>query len=167
MCNYWYISRQRQINTLSRQCINTERERKRKTPCGGGIEYLHRDHARRTSRRKGKSRIWESNIWSRVPRDSDPRNTALAKASSINKRQPRPLVREGASQKQDRNCQRVINIWSWAPDGARHQDLLVDWPSIAMWLWLAVVKVNCLHQGIYKQGCHKVPSCPLHCTVYL
>jgi hypothetical protein len=49
----------------------------------------------------------------------------------------RPLVREGAPQKQDRNCQTVIiNIWSWAPDGARHQDLLTDWPSVAMWLWL-------------------------------
>jgi hypothetical protein len=47
----------------------------------------------------------------------------------------RPLVREGAPQ-QDRNCQRVINIWSWAPDGARHQDLPTDWPSVAMWLWL-------------------------------
>jgi hypothetical protein len=29
-----------------------------------------------------------------------------------------------------------MNIWSWAPDGARHQDLLIDWPSFAMWLWL-------------------------------
>jgi hypothetical protein len=38
--------------------------------------------------------------------------------------------------KQDRNCQTVINIWSCAPDGARHQDLLADWPSVAMWLWL-------------------------------
>jgi hypothetical protein len=28
--------------------------------------------------------------------------------------------------KQDRNCHKVINIWSWAPDGARHQDLLID-----------------------------------------
>jgi hypothetical protein len=28
--------------------------------------------------------------------------------------------------KQDRNCQTVINIWSRAPDGARHQDLLAD-----------------------------------------
>jgi hypothetical protein len=28
------------------------------------------------------------------------------------KRQARPLVREGAPQKQDRNCQTVINIWS-------------------------------------------------------
>jgi hypothetical protein len=27
-------------------------------------------------------------------------------------RQTRPLVREGAPQKQDRNCQTVINIWS-------------------------------------------------------
>jgi hypothetical protein len=32
----------------------------------------------------------------------------------------------GAPQKQDRNCQTVINIWSWAPDGARHLDLLTD-----------------------------------------
>jgi hypothetical protein len=29
--------------------------------------------------------------------------------------------------KQNRNCQRVINIWSWVPDRARHQDLLTDW----------------------------------------
>jgi hypothetical protein len=26
----------------------------------------------------------------------------------------------------------IINIWSWAPDGARHQDLLIDRPSVAM-----------------------------------
>jgi hypothetical protein len=37
--------------------------------------------------------------------------------------------REDTPQKQDRNCQTVINIWSWAPDGARLQDLLTDWPS--------------------------------------
>jgi hypothetical protein len=34
--------------------------------------------------------------------------------------------------KQDRNCRRVINIWSWAPDGARHQDLQIDWRSVAI-----------------------------------
>jgi hypothetical protein len=28
------------------------------------------------------------------------------------KRQTRPLVREGALQRQDRDCQTVINIWS-------------------------------------------------------
>jgi hypothetical protein len=71
----------------------------------------------RRRRRKGKSQIWDSKIWSRVPRDSDPRKTTLARASSIYKRQTRSLVREGAPQRQDRNCQRVINIWSWAPDG--------------------------------------------------
>jgi hypothetical protein len=43
----------------------------------------------------------------------------------IHKTDP-PLVREGAPQKQDRNCQRVINIWSLASGGARHQDLLID-----------------------------------------
>jgi hypothetical protein len=34
------------------------------------------------------------------------------------------------------NCQTVINIWSWAPDGARNQDALTDWSSVVMWLWL-------------------------------
>jgi hypothetical protein len=44
--------------------------------------------------------------------------------------------KRGRPTKQDRNCQTVINIWSLVPDGARHQDLLTDWPSVAMWLWL-------------------------------
>jgi hypothetical protein len=45
------------------------------------------------------------------------------------KRETRPLVREGAPQWQDSNCQTVINIWSWAPNGARHQDRLTDCQS--------------------------------------
>jgi hypothetical protein len=73
-------------------------------PCGGGVEYLHRDPASRGRRRKGKSQMWDSKIWSQVPRDSDPRKSALARASSIYKGQTRPLVREGAAQEQDRNC---------------------------------------------------------------
>jgi hypothetical protein len=40
------------------------------------------------------------------------RKIALAKATSIYKRQTRPLVREGSQQKQDRNCQTAINIWT-------------------------------------------------------
>jgi hypothetical protein len=32
----------------------------------------------------------------------------------------------GRPTKQDRKCQAVINMWLWAPDGARHQDLLTD-----------------------------------------
>jgi hypothetical protein len=109
-------------------------------PCGGGVEYVHRDPASRRRRRKGKSRNWDSKIWSRDPKDSDPRNTALARPSSIYKRQNRPLVRGGAPEKQDRDCQRVINIWSWSPDGARHQDLLIDWPSVAMSLSLELTQ---------------------------
>jgi hypothetical protein len=104
-------------------------------PCGGGFEFPHRDPASRRRRRKEKSQIWKSKIWSRIPRDSDSRKTTLPRASSIYKRQTRPLVREGAPEKQDRNCQKVINIRSWAADGARHQDLLIDWPSVAIWLW--------------------------------
>jgi hypothetical protein len=33
------------------------------------------------------------------------------------------------------------NIWSWAPDGAQHQDLLTVWPSVATWLWLCKFSV--------------------------
>jgi hypothetical protein len=36
--------------------------------------------------------------------------------------------------KQDRNCQTVINIWSWVVDGVRHQDWLTDWLTV----WLSV-----------------------------
>jgi hypothetical protein len=75
-------------------------------------EYFHCDPASRRRRRKGKSQISDSKICSRVPPDLDPIKTTLARASSIYKRQTRPLIREGPPEKQDRNCQRVINIWS-------------------------------------------------------
>jgi hypothetical protein len=41
------------------------------------------------------------------------------------KRQTRPLVREGAQQRQQRNSDR-INIWSQVPRWARRQDILTD-----------------------------------------
>jgi hypothetical protein len=44
--------------------------------------------------------------------ESKIRKTTLAKASSIYKRQTRPLVSEGVPEKQDRNCQRALNTWS-------------------------------------------------------
>jgi hypothetical protein len=90
--------------------------------CGGGVEYLHRDPASCRRRRKGKSQ---------VPRDSDPRKTTLARASSTYKRQTRPCVREAPHKNKT-----VTATQSWAPDGARHQELLTNWPSVAMWLWL-------------------------------
>jgi hypothetical protein len=55
-------------------------------PCGGGVEYLHRSPASRRRRRKGKSRIWDSKIWSRVPRDSDLTMTALARHAVLSTR---------------------------------------------------------------------------------
>jgi hypothetical protein len=55
-------------------------------PCGGGVKYLHRSPESRRRRRKWKSRIWDSKLWSRVPRDTDSRMTALANASSSCKR---------------------------------------------------------------------------------
>jgi hypothetical protein len=63
-------------------------------------------------RQKGKSRIGDSKIWSRVPWDSDPRMIALARASSSCKRQTRPLIRQRAPHQQTRNCLKVIKIWS-------------------------------------------------------
>jgi hypothetical protein len=87
----------------------------RSSPRGGGIEYLHRDPASRRRRRKGslksqtvkygrESQGTRTKERLRVPRDSDQRKIALARASNIYIRQTRPLVREGAPQEQDRNC---------------------------------------------------------------
>jgi hypothetical protein len=35
---------------------------------------------------------------------------------------------------QNSKCQTVINIWSWAPDGAQHQNGLTDRRSVVTWL---------------------------------
>jgi hypothetical protein len=80
--------------------------------CGGGVDYLCRSPASRRRRQKEKSRMRGSKIWLRVPRDSDPRTTALARTSSNCKRKTRPLVRDSAPQKQTRNCLIIIKIWS-------------------------------------------------------
>jgi hypothetical protein len=85
-------------------------------PCGDGVEYFHSSSPYRR-RRNGESRMWDSKICSRVPRDSDPRITALARSSRNYKGQTRPLVREDASHQQSRNYRTVIRIWSLAPDG--------------------------------------------------
>jgi hypothetical protein len=52
------------------------------------------------------------------PKGLGPEKDCAGKDQQHIKRQTRPLVREGAPQEQDRNCHKVINIWSWAPDGA-------------------------------------------------
>jgi hypothetical protein len=51
------------------------------------------------------------------------------------KRQTRPLVREGAPQRRESNRQKETNIWSWEPEGTRHQDTLTNWSSVTTWLW--------------------------------
>jgi hypothetical protein len=77
-------------------------------PCGGKVEYLHRSPASRRRRQNGKSRIWDSKIWSRVPRDPESRMTVLARTSSNFKRQTRPFIWESAPYQQTRNCLTVI-----------------------------------------------------------
>jgi hypothetical protein len=86
-----------QISDNTVTCSTVLMQRSREWICV--TRYLHRDPASRRRRRKGKSQIWDSKVWSRVPSDSDPRTTALARASSIYKRETHPLVREGAQQK--------------------------------------------------------------------
>jgi hypothetical protein len=81
-------------------------------PCGGGFEYLHRNPASHRRRRKRKSQIWDSKLWSRVLWESDPKMSALARAGSNWRRQIRPLIRESAPHQQTSNCLTVIKIWS-------------------------------------------------------
>jgi hypothetical protein len=80
-----------------------------------GYKDDNRDTVSRRRRRKGKHLKSETGkIRSQVPRDSDPRMTALARASTNCKRQIRPLVRESAPppHQQTRNCLTVIKMWS-------------------------------------------------------
>jgi hypothetical protein len=107
----WYAYRENVFSTRTvLRCCNQDKSRY--SPCAGGVEYLHRSPESRRRRQKGKSRIWDSKIWSQVPEDSDPRMTAVATASSYCKRQTRPLVREGAPHQQTHNCLTVIKIRS-------------------------------------------------------
>jgi hypothetical protein len=52
------------------------------------------------------------------------------------KRQARPLIREGAQQRQESNHHRVTNFRSWEPEAAQHQDTLTDLSSVLTWLLL-------------------------------
>jgi hypothetical protein len=54
----------------------------------------------------------DSKIWPRVLRDSDPKITAMARASCNCKGQTRPLVRQGVLNKKNRNCQTILKIWT-------------------------------------------------------
>jgi hypothetical protein len=46
---------------------------------------------------------------------------------TMTKDRPTLSSERAPSPRQDRNCQTVTNIWSWAPAGARQQDRLTDW----------------------------------------
>jgi hypothetical protein len=53
---------------------------------------------------------WESFLSYQVPRDSDPRMTALARTNSNYKQQAHPLGRESAPYQQTRNCLTNKNV---------------------------------------------------------
>jgi hypothetical protein len=64
-----------------------------------------------------ESLMWDRQIWSWVPQDSDPRITALATTSNNYKRQAHPLLREGAPYQQTHNGLIERKIWFWELDG--------------------------------------------------
>jgi hypothetical protein len=52
-------------------------------------------------------------------------------------RQTRPLVREGTPKMTKKVTLREKKLYGQKSHiWARHQDILTDWPSVAMWLWL-------------------------------
>jgi hypothetical protein len=59
--------------------------------------------------------------------------------------------------KKESNCHsEKCNIWSPSPKGARHQDELADWPSVAMQL---EIKLASLHRKLQtrplvREGSH-------------
>jgi hypothetical protein len=59
------------------------------------------------------------------PKGLGPKKDCAGKGQHIQNTDPSTRQR-GRPTKLDRNCQRLINIFPWASDGARHQDLLTD-----------------------------------------
>jgi hypothetical protein len=105
--------------------------------------FLRHIHTGSWPLRLGESRIWDSKIWQRVPRDTDLKMTALARTSSNCIRQTRPLVREGAVHQQTHNSQTVTKIWSWAPDGCltpRQTGRLTVGRNITWTFWVELVE---------------------------
>jgi hypothetical protein len=70
--------------------------------------------------------------------------TALARARTNSKLQTRPPVREGATKLQTRNCLKEISRRKKIDRGSQmrvwHQDGLADWLSVIMWLWLDLME---------------------------
>jgi hypothetical protein len=59
-------------------------------------------------------------------------NLLITADCDSDKWQTRPLVRDGATRKQNRICLTITKIWSWAPDGFRYQGGRTDWPPVTM-----------------------------------
>jgi hypothetical protein len=75
------------------------------------------------------------------------------------------LVREIVPHWQNHNCLTVTKIWSWASDGAWHQDWLAECPLVIMWLWLWVVASEWVSGGSGRESslCGGGFEC-LHCS---
>jgi hypothetical protein len=105
--------------------------------CGGRVEYLRCGPASRRRRQKGRFKS-ETVKYGREAQGTRTLERLRCKGQQhIQKTDPSSRQR-GRLTNQDCICQTVTNIWSWAPDGARHQDLLTDRPSVAMWLTLTL-----------------------------
>jgi hypothetical protein len=46
------------------------------------------------------------------------------------------VLRHSDPTSRQRGRHTVTNIWSWEPEGAGHEDILTDRPSVVTWLWL-------------------------------
>jgi hypothetical protein len=108
----------------------------RKYPCGGGVEYFRRDPASRRRQRKGSLESETVKYGNEYQGARTRVRLRWQGTAAYTKDRPVLSSERASPQKQDRNCQTVIHIWSWVLDWARHQDLLTDWPSVAKWLWL-------------------------------
>jgi hypothetical protein len=93
----------------------------------GSNTSLHRNPESRRRRRKVKSRIWDSKIWSRISWDSGQKMTALARTRSNCKRQTRPLVREGTPHQQTPQLSDINKNLVVSPRRVLYSK--TDWPT--------------------------------------
>jgi hypothetical protein len=75
-------------------------------------------------------------------------------------RKDRPVLSSERAPHGNKNVTvRQINIWSRASDGARYQDLLTDWPSVAVWLWLWRYQVKQISRVGSEESSFGTPAC--------
>jgi hypothetical protein len=133
-----YVSPNRDIpNRL--KCFKHNVNRQTGSPCGGGLEYFHRNpcESQKATEREPSSLRWDNNAWLWVLSDSDHWQIALQITNPSSRQTGSPKTKSKAIVRQKKGKRK---IWPWAPKGCPtpkrigHSIYSINW-------WMAVTVV--------------------------